>query len=79
MNPLTAMLAAQHLEELLREAESARRFRPERDSGRPSGPRRLLGRSALGLSVALGSVATRLDPDGRPNSAAGRLTRQPVA
>jgi hypothetical protein len=66
MHPYTALLAAEHLEELRREANSTRRAEAGRDShvfiSRSSGWSRLVGRSARGLSAALDAVASRLDP-----------------
>jgi len=65
MHPFTAMIAAQHLDELRREAASNRRVRVTRDAHTPSSPSgwsRLVGRSARGLSAALDGVASRLDP-----------------
>ena len=66
MHPFTALIAAQHLDELRREADSTRSAHVARDSHatppRPSGWSRLVGRSARGLSAAFDVVATRLDP-----------------
>jgi hypothetical protein len=61
MHPLTALRAAQHLEELRREG----RRRPPVESGanlRIGPDRRVAGAGARALSEALGSVATQLDP-----------------
>lgn len=76
MHPFTAMIAAQHLDELRREAASNRRVRVTRDSHSPASPSgwsRVVGRSARGLSAALDGVASRLDPvkpsDERPVAA----------
>ena len=65
MHPFTALLAAQHLEDLLREADGTRRAHADRDTHETSGPSawsRFVGRSARGLSTALDGVAGRLDP-----------------
>ena len=65
MHPFTALIAAQHLDELRREADSTRRGRVIRDShtvASPSAWSRLVGRSARALSTALDGVASRLDP-----------------
>ena len=66
MHPFTALIAAQHIDELRREADANRRSRVARDShaepADPSGWSRLVGRSARGLSAALDGVASRLDP-----------------
>ena len=65
MHPFTALIAAQHLDELRREAASTRRAHVARDSHEVAGPSawsRLVGRSARGLSTALDGVASRLDP-----------------
>lgn len=66
MHPFTALLAAQHLEELRREADATRRAQVARDPhaapAAPSGWSRLVGRSARGLSTALDGLASRLDP-----------------
>jgi hypothetical protein len=65
MHPFTALIAAQHIDELRREADSIRRARVARDSHAPTAPSRwsrLVGRSARGLSAALDGVASRMDP-----------------
>jgi len=66
MHPFTALIAAQHLDELRREADAARRARRVRDiHAEPTGPSawsRIVGRSARGLSNALDGLASRLDP-----------------
>jgi hypothetical protein len=66
MHPFTALIAAEHLDELRREAASTRSASVARDSHAgptsPSAWSRLVGRSARGLSTALDTVATRLDP-----------------
>ena len=66
MHPFTALIAAQHIDELRREASEARRAHAFRESDAvatgPSAWSRLVGRSARGLSDALDGVATRLDP-----------------
>jgi hypothetical protein len=65
MHPFTALIAAQHLDELRQEAASSRRARVTRDSHAIADPgawSRLVGRSARGLSAALDTVASRLDP-----------------
>jgi hypothetical protein len=65
VNSLTALLAAEHLQDLLREAESVRRSRRGAavEAKGPAAWRRSLGRVARGLSVALDRIATRLDPE----------------
>jgi hypothetical protein len=64
MHPLTALLAAEHLQDLLREADKARLSNEVRASAsaRTSAWRRVAGRGARALSLALGSVAAHLDP-----------------
>ena len=66
MNPFTAMIVAQHIDELRREAAETRRARARRDSHGGASPiggwTRLVGRSARNLSVALDGLARRLDP-----------------
>lgn len=67
MNALTALLAAEHLNDLMREADRARRASlvdPD-EPARPAAWRRLGGRGARGLSRVLGSLAVRLDPQDR--------------
>jgi hypothetical protein len=65
MNALTALLAAEHLRELRRDAAEDRLARDPRDEPtNPAGPvRRLVGRGARSLSSALESVAARMDPE----------------
>jgi hypothetical protein len=64
MNPLTAFLAAEHLQDLVREADRARLSNELRASApaRPPGWRRVAGAGARALSKGLGSVAAKLDP-----------------
>jgi hypothetical protein len=67
MNPYTALIAAQHLADLQREADRSRLANvARRGSANPpsdvSGLNRLAARSARSLSVALASLATRIDP-----------------
>lgn len=68
MHPLTALLAAEHLQDLTREANRARLSNELRASATTRTPawRRVAGGGARALSRALGSVATSLDPS-RPN------------
>lgn len=76
MHPFTALIAAQHLDELRREADATRRahlIRDPHEAPSPNAWSRLVGRSARGLSAALDGVASRLDPvepcDERPLAA----------
>jgi len=64
MHPLTALLAAEHLQDLAREANRARLSNELRASATPRTPawRRMAGSGARALSQALGSVAASLDP-----------------
>jgi len=65
MHPVTALLAAEHLDTLRTEARSARLARLA-DHDRPARAaawRRILGRGTRSLSDGLGAVASRLDPD----------------
>jgi hypothetical protein len=65
MHPFTALIAAQHLDQLRSEAAATRQANVARDShavSSPSGWSRLVGRTARGLSAALDDVASRLDP-----------------
>ncbi|HEV2006022.1 MAG TPA: hypothetical protein VGQ85_05345 [Candidatus Limnocylindrales bacterium] len=64
MHPLTALLAAEHLQDLRREAARARLSNEARASASPRTPawRRVAGGGARALSRALGSVAANLDP-----------------
>jgi len=64
MSPLTAFLAAEHLHDLLREADNARLSKEVRAAAPARTPtwRRIAGGTAQALSEALGSVATNLDP-----------------
>jgi len=64
MHPLTALLAAEHLQDLLREADRARLSNEVRASAsaRTSAWRRVAGSGARALSLTLGSVAAHLDP-----------------
>jgi len=64
MHPLTALLAAEHLQDLRREADKARLSNEARASApaRTSTWRRVAGSGARILSQALGSVAASLDP-----------------
>jgi len=65
VHPFTALIAAQHLDELRREAASTRRANVARDRHAVPTPgvwRRFVGRSARSLSAALDDVASRLDP-----------------
>jgi hypothetical protein len=64
MHPITALLAAEHLRELRRDAAENRLAKVmDDDTTNPGGPvRRLVGRGARSLSSALGSVAARMDP-----------------
>lgn len=68
MLPLTALLAAEHLQDLAREANRARLSNELRASAPTRTPawRRVAGGGARALSRALGSVATSLDPS-RPS------------
>jgi hypothetical protein len=64
MHPLTALLAAEHLQDLAREANRARLSNEVRASRTTRTPawRRVAGGSARALSRALGSIAASLDP-----------------
>ena len=64
MHPLTALLAAEHLQDLAREADRARLSNELRASAITRTPtwRRVAGNGARILSQALGSVAASLDP-----------------
>jgi hypothetical protein len=64
MHPLTALLAAEHLQDLAREADQARLSNELRASATTRTPawRRVAGSGARALSHVLGSVATSLDP-----------------
>jgi hypothetical protein len=64
MHPLTALLAAEHLQDLAREADRARLSNELRASAITRTPtwRRVAGSGARILSQALGSVAASLDP-----------------
>jgi hypothetical protein len=67
MNPYTALLAAQHLEDMQREADHSRLANVARRGFQDppddvSGLNRLAARSARSLSVALASLAARIDP-----------------
>ena len=77
MNSLTALLAAEHLNDLLREANRARLATlADRDEpARPAAWRRLGGRGARRLSSVLGTVAVRLDPQDRGHVHATSETR----
>jgi hypothetical protein len=68
MHPLTALLAAEHLQDLLREADKARLSNEVRASAsaRTSAWRRVAGSGARALSLALGAVAAHLDPSMPP-------------
>jgi hypothetical protein len=64
MNALTSLLVAEHLNDLMREADANRRVKlldGVRNSKVPAW-RRLVARSARGASFALAAVATRLEP-----------------
>jgi hypothetical protein len=65
MSPLTALLAAEHLQDLLREADTARLLSEARAAAPARTPtwRRIAGGAARALSDALGSVAANLDPN----------------
>jgi hypothetical protein len=77
MHPFTAFLAAEHLQELLNEAEATRRAKRARPSTTfPPTWRRFLGRGVRDASIALGAVATRLDPESRTRPATQPLSRQ---
>jgi hypothetical protein len=64
MHPLTALLAAEHLQDLAREADRARLSNELRASAITRTPtwRRVVGSGARALSQALGSVPASLDP-----------------
>jgi hypothetical protein len=64
MHPLTALLAAEHLQDLAREANRARLSNEVRASRTTRTPawRRAAGGGARALSQALGSIAASLDP-----------------
>jgi hypothetical protein len=64
MHPLTALLAAEHLHDLAREADRARLSNEVRASRTTRTPawRRAAGSGARALSRALGSIAASLDP-----------------
>jgi hypothetical protein len=66
MNPYTAVLAAEHLQDLRREADRdrlAHELRHAGDEPTDRGPlSRVAARSARGLSSALTSLASRIDP-----------------
>jgi hypothetical protein len=64
MHALTALLAAEHLQDLAREAARARLSNELRASATTRTPawRRVAGSGARALSQALGSVAASLDP-----------------
>jgi hypothetical protein len=64
MNALTSLLVAEHLNDLMQEADANRRVKlldGARNTRVPAW-RRLVARSARGASVAFGAVATRLEP-----------------
>jgi hypothetical protein len=64
MSPFTAFLAAEHLQELLSEADANRQAKLLRPTNSIAPAwRRVLGRGVRGASVALGAAATRLDPE----------------
>lgn len=59
----TQYLVGDHIDGLIREAEAARLLRVAHARGITPAPwRRALGRGARGLSFALGSASSRLDP-----------------
>jgi hypothetical protein len=66
MHPYTALLASQHLQDLVREADAARLADTvRRHQSRPTdrgGFSRVAARGARGLSTALASLAARIDP-----------------
>ena len=64
MHPMTALLAADHLRDLRRDAAEDRLAKAMRhEPTNPGNPvRRLVGRGARSLSSALESVAARMDP-----------------
>ena len=69
MHPVTALLAAEHLDDLRHEANSARlaRLANQDRPARLAAWRRVLGRGTRSLSDGLGAVASRLDPDDCPS------------
>jgi hypothetical protein len=81
MQPFQAMLAADHLAELRREAAARRLAReadldnPDRGSG--SDPRRRLAQIAIRLSRAAAAAAERLDPALDQPLAGRRASRAP--
>lgn len=64
MHPLTALLAAEHLQDLAREAHKARLSNELRASAPERAPawRRISGSGARALSDAFCSIAASLDP-----------------
>jgi len=65
MHPFTALLASQHLQDLVREADAARLAATVRQASKPTdrgGLSRVAARGARGLSDALASLAARIDP-----------------
>ena len=65
MNALGSLIVAEHLLDLRREAEVARRANAAHRSRPPAGPgpvQRLAGRSARRLSRGLAALAARVDP-----------------
>jgi hypothetical protein len=64
MHPMTALLAAEHLRELRRDAAEDRLAKATRDDTTTStnAVRRLIGQGARSLSSAFGLVAARIDP-----------------
>lgn len=83
MHQITALLAAEHLQDLMREAADSRRASLVARARQRCLPawRRLSARVAHGLSVGLGVVASRLDPvdRGRADRRAEERTARPAA
>ena len=66
MHPITAVLAAEHLQDLRREADRSRLAKTARSAtSEPTdrgGWSRVAARAARGLSAALATLAARIDP-----------------
>lgn len=75
MNPVTLILASEHLRELRNEAAAMRLATAGNESGSPRLPawRRSLGAGADNLSLRLAGLAARLDP---PSPRAGHAIRR---
>ena len=82
MNALSALIVADHLLDLQREATAARLANEATHAGSSSGPggiQRLAGRSARRLSRGFAALAARVDPvEASRQSSSDRKTR-PIA